>query len=402
MKCEIEMVVFDERPKQDTIWAMTAHPDGKIYVALCGELEGGLSVHIARYDPETRRVEYLLDVARALGEDPDNGHATHSKLHHSMIPGDDDLLYCATHCSGAPAGDDTWRPWQGWDDPVKSFTGFHIFTFNVRTGEVNDLGQPFPNEGCRTLSLDTRRRKLYGITYPRDHLFVFYLDERRCVDLGRIGEFNPMCVFFAEGADAVYTTDDDGFILRIDGDTNEIERLDARLPFTSWRGGFHNVIYDVVASPDGRSVYGCNWGFERKLFRFDFAQESVCDLGPAFGTDPEHWCEGELPFHVGGMVFGADGMLYYAVHAWWEDQPQMWLVRMNVHTHEREALGPVRSGDFLCRYVGRASRDRFGNLYFATCVTRPLRIFILRPEIPFTAGDVATTQGSPSYIRRWG
>ena len=392
----MQMVVFEDLPLQDTIWSIASHTDGKVYVALCGEGEGGLSVHIARYDPLTGAVEYLVDVAPALGESPGNGHATHSKIHYSMVSGDDDLLYCATHCTGPPAGDSVWRPWNAWDDPVKKFSGFHVFSFDPAARRIVSLGQPFPNEGCRALALDTRRRTLYGITYPRSHFFAFGIDDRHCVDLGRIGEFNPQAVFLDRSGNA-YTTDDDGFILRCDADRGELTRLNARLPFTPWRNGFHNTLYDVVASPDGDSVYGCNWGFERRIFRFDFVDERIMDLGPAFGEECENWRHGDFAFHVGGMVFGADGMLYYAAYAWWENEPGMWLVRMNVETQAKEPLGPIRCDGFLSSYISRAARDALGNLYLAVCTVRPARMFIFRPDL----ADV-TISGTKGYIRRWG
>jgi hypothetical protein len=110
-------LIFDERPLQDTTWGITTGRDGVIYVALSGEFTGGLSLHLARYEPATERKECLLDVARALGEPPDNGRLTHSKIHYSMIPDDDGVLWCATHCTGAPIGDPVWRPWNCWMHP---------------------------------------------------------------------------------------------------------------------------------------------------------------------------------------------------------------------------------------------------------------------------------------------
>ncbi|MCL5986033.1 MAG: hypothetical protein M1371_05625, partial [Actinobacteria bacterium] len=117
----LQAIEFSDLPVHDTCWAITTGRDGRIYTAVCGEMTGGLGVYIVAYDPERDEMEYLTDVALAIGEPPDNGRATHSKIHYCMIPGSDGMLYCATHSSGPPLGDAFWRPWNTWDDVSKSF-----------------------------------------------------------------------------------------------------------------------------------------------------------------------------------------------------------------------------------------------------------------------------------------
>ena len=257
----LELLPFELLPLHDSTWGLCTGHDGKIYIGACGEHVGGLSVFILRYDPDTEELEYLVEVADAIGEPASNGRATQSKIHYCMIPGSDGKIYCATHASGPPAGHPIWRPWQSWDDEAMRFPGAYIFSFDTKTNAIHNYGIGPKREGSRAMAYDESRRKLYGITWPRNRVYVYFLDERRYEDLGRIGEINPQAIWLDKNGFA-YTTDDYGFILRIDPETHEIKKLDAQCPHMPYRKGWHSVPYDVVPSADGETVFGVDWGFE--------------------------------------------------------------------------------------------------------------------------------------------
>ena len=149
----MKSIIFDALPVHDTNWSITTGADGNIYVGICGELTGGLSVFIVRYVPTRKETEYLLEVGPALNEPSDSERAPISKIHYCMVPGDDGKLYCANHFSGPPLGAPIWGPWHTWDDQERMASGFHIFTFDPATEAVEDFEIMARNEGSRAMAL---------------------------------------------------------------------------------------------------------------------------------------------------------------------------------------------------------------------------------------------------------
>jgi len=368
-------------------------------------MTGGLGVFLVSYDPQADKVRYLLDVAEALGEPPDNGHATHSKIHYCLVPSDDGTLYGATHCTGAPLGDFVWRPWNCWDDPQRMFTGFHIFNYDPEREKLEDFGNMSPNEGSRAMALCQRHGKLVGVTYPRDHFYVFDLESNEYRDLGRIGDVNSQSVFL-DRDERAYTVDDLGYLVRYDPDADELTHLDVRLPYTSYRDGSYNLIYDSVPSLDGESIYGVHWNvdirlLDNRLFRYDPGdgpEGRIRDLGWAFRPKEAGpaWQDFQN-HHTGGLVFGPDDHLYFSTYVHWKEPKGMYLIRMNTATGEREELGPVMDSEGkTAEYIAKATAGFDGRLYFASCASRPTCMFEYLPEARPKTG--MTLAG----VRRWG
>jgi hypothetical protein len=109
--------------------------------------------------------------------------------------------------------------------------------------------------------------------------------------------------------------------------------------------------------------------------------------------------------HCGGLVFGADGMLYYATTRWQpgaeasftlETPTEGIVVRYNPRTGEKEDFArlvghPGGQG----HYVSRAGRDRHGNLFFGQ-VTRPIPTGISRLPMDTEGTDLHLP------VRTWG
>ena len=375
----IEWLPFEKLPMHDSTWGLCTGADGRIYIGACGELIGGLSVFILSYDPVTEKLTYHAEVAPQIGEPPDNGRATQSKIHYGMIGGSDGLLYCSTHASGPPLGHSIWRPWNSWDDEKMRFPGAHIFTFNPKTNEIVDFGIGPKLEGTRALAFDEKRRKLYGITWPRNRFYVYYIDERRYVDLGRIGDVNPQAVFLDKRGYA-YTTDDNGFIIQCDPDRDELRRLDVQCPHMPYRRGWHNVPYDVVPSPDGETFFGIDWGFENYIWEFDPRVPAMKSYGRGWG--PTEWkTDRSMEMHqLRGLTFGADGKLYFTARSGWDELQQQHLHRMNPADGLVETLGIIDWPGRREIHVASAAFDFFGNLYFAEAAVHPTSLYIYRPD----------------------
>jgi len=380
---------FDERPLADSRWSLHAGPDGRLYAAACCEHQGGETVTVVRYDEARDRLEYLFDMDEVTGDLRDSGRATQCKIHYSFAPAArDGILYAATHMSGPPKGERRYDPWAGWHDPQRAFRGAYLAAFDTRSDRVLWTELMIPKEGCRCLCLDEERGWLYAVTYPRDHLVIYDLEKRSLRDCGRIGSVNTQ-VLFLDRRRRVHFTDDQGCFLRYDPDEDRIHPLGQRLAHEWYQTGWHGVLYDAVADPAGEAIYMVPWMVHPHLMRFwpeDGPNGRLEDLGPATQPWTASYPASMSLQHVGGLVFGVDGFLYF-VRAIWDAEAarkasdesrargQGMLTRFDPQTGAREDVCILRRGERPSHYISRGARDASGNLYFGAVLDPPLGIF---------------------------
>jgi hypothetical protein len=324
---KIRFIPFEKLPYADTCWSLIEGPDERAYVAACCERSSGGTVFVLRYDPRTEELEYLLDVAEAVGCPPDDGRgaldstgavpnhprrATQCKIHYSMVIGDDGVMYGATHLSGPAVGEVSYNPWATFDDPLRSFVGARLFAYDTRTEKVLWTDTLIPHEGCRCVALDQERRSLYAVGYPRDHFYVYDLGARTRRDVGRIGSVNPQAVWL-DSRNRAYTTDDYGRVVVYDPEREELTTTDAKAPHAPYQDGWHNMVYDVVQVPGSDDVVGVNWNVDPYLFRLSPSTGTMTDLGPATPGIGGSGVRGVNTNHAGGLVFTAGGELLFAV-----------------------------------------------------------------------------------------
>lgn len=369
---KVETVVFDKVPEHDTCWALTEGCDGKLYTGVCGEITGGLSAYIAGYDPLRRELNYLVEMASAIGIPTDNGQGTHSKVHKCLLQDDDETIYAATHCTGPPLGDWIWRPWNCYNHPQKQFSGSGLVALKP-DGEILYSKIILPQEGSRCMALASKRRKIYGMSYPRNHFFVYDLITRETTDIGRIGNINPQCVFIDKDENA-YTADDYGKLIKYDADKGELIETGVIIPHAYFRNGYHNTLYDVTPSPDGESIYGVTWAWGTRLFRYDFKTNHLEDFGKAYGEEDAEW-EHIIHCHVGGMVFGPDDNLYFTVNFRTGNGCRPHLIRFNPVNQERTLLGMIEVNGIPGDHISRGACGNDGNLYFAEAGNTPTKLF---------------------------
>jgi len=405
------MILFEKVPLSDTCWSLLAGPDDRIYAAACTEHMGGTAAYLVRYTPAERlgegKLEYLFDVGDAVGEPADNGRATQCKIHYCLLADPaTGILYGATHLSGAPRGDLGYSWFGSWHEEHRSFRGSFLFAFDTAKDEILWTDLCYPWEGSRCMALDASRGLIHGVGFPRDHYFVYDLETRSHRDLGRIGSVNPQAIWL-DANNTAYTTDDWGNVLRMDPDKGKLERLSIRAPFAAWSDGWHNVVYDAVEDPsDPDIVWGCSWNLPSHLFRYRMdpggGPGEMQDFGPGL-PDAGYKPTGTFfTDHVGGLVFGDDGYLYYAVSDMVREayfvvsDRKCWLMRMDPATGEKEKLGLLNFGDFRAAYVARAGRVAGGRLVMGDVANRPSRLYEYQVETGPDGPKVTIPQ------RRWG
>jgi len=409
MSYESKFYRFDGYPVSDSCWSLSAGPDGRIYAAACCECSPGKSVKVVRYNEATDSLDYLFDVAEVMDDPPDSGRATQCKIHYSFAasPGDG-ILYCASHLSGPPIGFKMYSPWRYWHDAKHGFRGAALIAFDTGTDRIAWTDTFIPREGCRCLALDSERNMLYAISYPRDHLIEYSLRERKTRDLGRLGSVNSQAIF-VDRRHMVWTSNDDGRLVRFDPFRDVVEESPYILPHPEFQTGWHSVFYDV-ASRDLESFFIVTWNTAPRLYRLwpeEGAFGRIEDLGPA--TQDRNTA---IPYsmfvdHAGGLVFDADGMLYYVKSRWKDERDQTDMperqfdaegvvVRINPETLARDEVAILKRPDAIAQYCPRAAMDGNGDLFFGNVGKIPVGFF--KVTMPNRAAGIGI--GKP--VRTWG
>lgn len=368
-------------PRHDTMWDMCLGPDDTLYIGACVEHTSGMSARLCSYHCATDKIEYLADIGEVTGEDPASGHATQGKIHFSLCFGSDGLLYGATHCTTAPAGDRIWPPFTMYADPVRDFPGSYLFAYDPKTRETRSLGILMRREGVRVMVMDRERDVMHGTTYPKNHYFIYDLKKKEVKDLGRFGNVHQLALFLDDDGNG-YTTDSFGRMLRCDADTHRLTPLKSQLPHATFRRGEHNIMAQAVRQPGTPIIYGATYAVDAHLFRYDPRADEMTDLGLPYGREDQPTRLGYT--YAGGLTFGKDGHLYYGTsdpQPTSEGSPNGHLIRHDVSTGEPEDLGIVacENGRFSGRSV-HAKTDSRGNIYIAQNSSTPPQFFIYYAE----------------------
>ena len=380
----VRRVVFTDHPDHETIWSIAADRAGVIHVAVCCESTGGGTVFLYTHDTRTGVTRQALDVARAIGEDPSDGRATHGKVHFALCPASDGWVYAATHCTTPPKGDRHWSARRMWGDARKSFTGGHVFRYRADGSAFQDFGIPFPNEGVPLLGLDEKLGLLVGATYPRGHLFIMDTDGRNFTDLGRASEEYPLALV-VDGHGCAWTTDTYGFIIRIRLAERRWEALPEQVAAARGAGGIMSAMCDAVLGPDGW-IYGVGYS-SPALFRFRPAAEGPViaqDLGPFTPDSGERVAR--------GLTFGADGKLYACLYDPNDKPGHIDFACFDPELGRGENLGPL-TADGAPRRYWRAVTGPNGLIYAGECGRKPVSMVVIDPDRFRKAGSPDESPG---------
>lgn len=267
----------------DTYNGMSVGSDGKIYYVLSSEsFEIGAQMYC--YDPATDKIKHLGDLTEACGE---KGAKTivQGKSHVNFVE-HNGKLYFATHLGYYTITDGMEKigvPPVGY----KPYPGGHFLAYDMTTGRFQDLAKVPRGEGILTMNMDTRRGRLYGITWPTGYFVHYDLATKDLKDLGPISKqgesgkgenYRTLCrALVVDPQDgSTYFTTGDGAILRYRYDSDSIEVIEGEDmkkdyfglydPTSSGHMGY-NWRQTIWYEPE-RAVYGVH-GNSGYLFRFD-------------------------------------------------------------------------------------------------------------------------------------
>lgn len=310
----------------DSYNGVTAASDGKIYYALSShKLDVGANMF--SYDPGSGKVTRLGDLTEAAGE---KGRKTipQGKVHVNFyeLGG---KLYFATHLGyyQVVAGKETaGAPPQGY----LPYPGGHFLSYDMGTGKFENLATAPRGEGIITMTVDTTRKILYGLTWPSAHLLSFDLAKKQLQDLGPtagMGEagtgaaYRVVCRAMAvDPYGGVLFSTSTGDIYRYGGKTPGLEKLSAaslkRDVLGQWTPGKAGQMgynwRQLVWDPKADVFFGTHAG-TGYLFSYDPRSERL-DVLDRIASDKTRRSGLSDSFAYGylGLTMGPDGhTLYY-------------------------------------------------------------------------------------------
>jgi len=328
----------------DTYNGMGAASNGRIYYVLSSErYDVGAQVYC--FDPKTQRIIHLGDLTEACGEKGQNS-IVQGKSHVNFVESGG-KLYFATHIGYYSIIDGMEKmgiPPAGW----KPYPGGHLLAYDLKSGAFDNLAIAPDREGVLSMNMDTKRGRMFGLTWPSGMFFRFDVATKNLKNFGKLcaeGEngkgavYRTICRSIAVDSDSgtAWCTTSEGVILRYRADADTIEPVAGEDLKKDYFG-----LYDPTSAghmgynwrqvfwhPQSKAVYGVH-GNSGYLFRFDpvlprvqvlerltslpskasgmFDQFSYGYLGFALGPDQRtiHYLTGGPIYKDGRRVKGKD------------------------------------------------------------------------------------------------
>ncbi|MCX6909897.1 MAG: hypothetical protein NTY01_17895, partial [Verrucomicrobia bacterium] len=231
---KITAQLFDSnfREGHDTYNGMGTASDGRIFYVLSTEphdIGGRMFV----FDPKTQKVSSVGDLTEACGEKGKNT-VVQGKSHVNFVEANG-KLYFATHIGYYSIIDGMEKmgiPPAGWT----KYPGGHLLSYDIKTGKFEDLAMAPEGEGVITFNMDTKRGRIFGVTWPAGMFFRYDLATKNMKNFGktcREGEngkgaaYSTVCRSIAvdpEDGSAYYSTGD-GDIFQYRANTDSIEKI---------------------------------------------------------------------------------------------------------------------------------------------------------------------------------
>ena len=309
----------------DSYNAISCASDGRIYYVLSTE-KADLGAQMYVYDPKTKTTKHLGDLTEAAGEKGANAVAQ-GKSHVSFAESNG-KLYFATHLGFYAIIDGMEKP--GVPSKMKPYPGGHFLSYDIATGKFESLAVAPSNEGIITFAMDTKRQRLYGLTWPTGRLIRYDIPTKQLKDVGPVSEqgesgkgatFRTICRSITVNPEdgAAYFSTSDGLIHRYDYATEAVTAIttdDLKKdyfglydPSSAGHMGY-NWRQTLWYGPD-KAVYGVH-GNSGYLFRYLTATGQVEVLDRITSEDSKRsGMFDQFSYGYLGFTLGADGQTIY-------------------------------------------------------------------------------------------
>lgn len=395
----------------DTYNALSAASDGCIYYVLSSD-QINVGGHMFRFDPVKEEIKLVGDLNVICGEAGQKSIAQGKS--HVLFYEFQNKLYFSTHVGYYQLIDGMDRLPEQAPDGFDLYPGGHILSYDLKDESFEDLAMIPNGEGVVTMTMDTHRGNIFGITWPTGHFFCYQVKEKKLTLLDKIsgnGEAGTPGKDFRSLCRSLVVDDDTGFCYytNIEGDIfylnpfdlkiNKLDvahlrldyfgKYDPNLPGTMgyhWRQIFWYAPEQVAYGVHGNSGY---------LFKFDpkaqtielidritslpskksgfFDQFSYGYLGFTLGPDGKtiYYLTGGPIYENGKRVEGEKSIAKGAA----KGLENLHLVTYEIPTNIYQDHGAIfyENGDRPL-YVNSIALDNLGNVYTLARINRKGRI----------------------------
>jgi hypothetical protein len=312
----------------DTYNALSAASDGCIYYVLSSD-QINVGGHMFRFDPLKEEIKFLGDLNVICGQASQKSIAQGKS--HVLFYEFKNKLYFSTHVGYYQLIDGMDRLPEQAPDGFDLYPGGHILSYDLKDESFEDLAMIPNGEGVVTMTMDTHRGNIFGITWPTGHFFCYQVKEKKLTLLDKISgngeagtpgkDFRSLCrsLFVDEDTGFCYYTNIEGDIFYLNPFDLKINKLDVahlrldyfgkyepNLPGTMgyhWRQIFWYAPEHVAYGVHGNSGY---------LFKFD-PKEQTIELIDRITSLPSKKSGFFDQFSYGylGFALGPDGKTIY-------------------------------------------------------------------------------------------
>lgn len=315
-----------------TSWvSVSAASDGKIYYTIStSDVDQGARIYV--HEPETDETKFLADLTEISGEN--DLKAIPQGKSHSNFYEKDGILYTSTHVGvhGSIEKGELAITQEGY----APYPGGHFISYDLSTGEFEDLGIAVEGEGIVTMVMDQDRGHLYGITWPRGYFVHYDLEAGKMNNLGLVSgrgeagtpgdDFHVLnrAMFVDPDDGSVYYSTANGDIFTYNPDSESIQKVDGVNLQLDYLGKYDpdqpgSLAYNwrrVNWYADEEVAYGLH-GNSGYLFRFDSRTPEI-ELVERFFSEPSKKSGMYSPHPYGGYLgfdLGPDGETLYHLTA---------------------------------------------------------------------------------------
>ncbi|TKT92561.1 hypothetical protein FDK13_09520 [Dyadobacter frigoris] len=275
----------------DTYNAISVASDGKIYYVLSSDsYEVGGQMYV--FDPQAASIKFLGDLTTICGEK--YLHAIPQGKSHVRFYERKGKLYFSTHVGYYQLIDGMDRLPETAPEGYGLYPGGHFLSYDLGTGEFEDLATIPGGEGMVSMTMDVERAQLYGISWPGGNFIHYNLETGILKNLGPVSaggeggipgiDFRSLCrslfVDTLTGGVCFSVAEGDIFCYKLENETlKKLENVDLRLDYFgkydptqpgsmsyNWRKVFWHPTEEVAYGVHGNSGY---------LFRFDPRNETI-------------------------------------------------------------------------------------------------------------------------------
>ena len=318
--------------------------NGKLYYVLSVYILGAESLdtgaQMYSLDPSTGKIQLVAELTDAAGEKRLKA-IPQGKVHVNFVESAGKLYFATTAGHYTPPGPDGKQHVLPPPPGYKPYPGGHILSYDLTTGKFEDIAKA--PEGIISITMDTQRGRLYGLTWPSGLFLRYDLGKRELKNLGPASElsekgtgrtFGVLCRSLAVNPQdgSVYYTTSAGDILRYRYDRDAIEKvegcslkkdffgcLDPNKPDTmgyNWRRAVWYPTEGAFYAVHGKSGY--LFRFEPRTNRVEIVERIVSEATRKSGLPSRKYVDhgvveledGRRPFDAQSIAIGRNGIIY--------------------------------------------------------------------------------------------